>query len=122
MKNVLKAFGLIALVAVFGFSMVACDDNSGGGGGLPAPTGLSAWRANSTTINLSWNSVSGAHHYNVYCSTSPSSGYSLVGARDVTSAGHYNRSIYITYYYKVAAVDYNGREGRMSSYVSAYTY
>lgn len=32
MKNVLKAFGLIALVAVIGFSMVACDaDDSGGG-------------------------------------------------------------------------------------------
>jgi len=32
MKNVLKAFG-IALVAIIGFSMVACDDGGGGGGG-----------------------------------------------------------------------------------------
>jgi hypothetical protein len=35
MKNTVKLFGIIALVAVIGFSMVACgdDDDSGGGGG-----------------------------------------------------------------------------------------
>jgi len=36
MKNILKAFGIIALVAVIGFSMVTCSDgggDSGGGGG-----------------------------------------------------------------------------------------
>jgi hypothetical protein len=32
MKNVLKAFGIIALVAVIGFSMVACSDGGGGDG------------------------------------------------------------------------------------------
>jgi len=37
MKNLIKVFGIIALVAVIGFSMAACsddeDDGSGGGGG-----------------------------------------------------------------------------------------
>jgi hypothetical protein len=33
MKNFLKLFGIIAVVAVIGFSMAACDDGSGGGGG-----------------------------------------------------------------------------------------
>jgi hypothetical protein len=33
MKNVLRAFGIIALLAAIGFSMAACDGNSGGGGG-----------------------------------------------------------------------------------------
>jgi hypothetical protein len=36
MKNFLKLFGIIALVAVIGFSMTACDpekDNNDGGGG-----------------------------------------------------------------------------------------
>ena len=34
MKNIVKLFGIIALVAVIGFSMAACgDDDSGGGGG-----------------------------------------------------------------------------------------
>ena len=33
MKNVLKAFGVIALAAIIGFSMAACGDGGGGGGG-----------------------------------------------------------------------------------------
>jgi len=33
MKNVLKAFGIIALVTIIGFSFAACGDDSGGGGG-----------------------------------------------------------------------------------------
>jgi len=39
MKNLLKAFSIIALVAVIGFSMVACGgggDDGGGGGGKGA--------------------------------------------------------------------------------------
>jgi hypothetical protein len=33
MKNAIKLFGIIALVAVIGFSMIACDNGTGGGGG-----------------------------------------------------------------------------------------
>jgi len=33
MKNIIKILGIIALVAVIGFSMVACNDGNGGGGG-----------------------------------------------------------------------------------------
>ena len=37
MKNKLKLLGIIAVVAVIGFSMVGCDNgNGGGGGGVPA--------------------------------------------------------------------------------------
>ena len=32
MKNVLKLFGIIALAAVIGFSMAACDNGDNGGG------------------------------------------------------------------------------------------
>ena len=32
MKNFIKVFGIIALLAVIGFSMAACDDDGGGGG------------------------------------------------------------------------------------------
>jgi predicted RNA-binding protein with TRAM domain len=35
MKNVFKLFGITALVAVIGFSMIACDTGGGGGGGGP---------------------------------------------------------------------------------------
>jgi len=49
MKNVLKAFGVIALVAIIGFSMAGCknddDDDGGGGGG----------GGGGNTINLSLN-------------------------------------------------------------------
>jgi hypothetical protein len=33
MKNILKVFGIIALVAIIGFTMAACGDGDGGGGG-----------------------------------------------------------------------------------------
>jgi len=84
MKNVLKAkavlriAGIIALVAVFGFSMAACDDDyyyepsSGSSGYLPAPTGLRV-TASGTTIYLSWNYVSGASGYKVYYNTTSAS-------------------------------------------------
>jgi len=32
MKNLFKVFGIIAIVAIIGFSMVACGDDGGGGG------------------------------------------------------------------------------------------
>ena len=35
MKRTVKLFGIIAAVAVIGFSMAACDNN-GGGGGVPS--------------------------------------------------------------------------------------
>ena len=37
MKNKLKLLGIIAAVAVIGFSMTSCDNNGGGGG---VPSGL----------------------------------------------------------------------------------
>jgi len=33
MKNLFKVFGIIAFVAVIGFSMAACSDDGGDGGG-----------------------------------------------------------------------------------------
>jgi uncharacterized lipoprotein YehR (DUF1307 family) len=36
MKNLFKVFGIIAFVAIIGFSMVACDDGSEEGNNIPA--------------------------------------------------------------------------------------
>ena len=48
MKNKLKLLGIIAAVAVIGFSMVGCDNgNGGGGGGIPANL-LGTWVENET--------------------------------------------------------------------------
>ena len=35
MKNYLKLFGIIAIVAVIGFSMTSCDNDDDGGNGIP---------------------------------------------------------------------------------------
>ena len=46
MKNTLKLFGIIVLVAVIGLSMVACSDDGGGGSG--ADSALNGTWVNST--------------------------------------------------------------------------
>jgi len=49
MKNSIKLFGIIAMVAIIGFSMAACDNGStGGGGGGKVPEALRGnWLGNS---------------------------------------------------------------------------
>ena len=42
MKNTIKLLGIIAIVAIIGFSMAACGDDDGGGGGLTI-TGLGSF-------------------------------------------------------------------------------
>jgi hypothetical protein len=42
MKNIVKLFGIVALAAVIGFSMTACDDGGGGDGGDPGSKGVQA--------------------------------------------------------------------------------
>ncbi|WP_461247712.1 hypothetical protein, partial [Treponema sp. R6D11] len=58
MKNFFKVLGVIALVAVIGFSMAACgsyDDDSGGGGSLEggglSGTWVSDWNGNTITFS-----------------------------------------------------------------------
>ena len=43
MKNVLKMFGVIALVAIIGFSMAACDDGGSSGGGDKTVLSGTSW-------------------------------------------------------------------------------
>jgi hypothetical protein len=56
MKNVFKLFGLIALVAIIGFSFAACggDDDGGGGGG----GGVNWWTWVSTSTDGGYDSTS----------------------------------------------------------------
>jgi hypothetical protein len=124
MKNVLKALGIIALVAVFGFSMVACDDDSGGSSGSSAGY-LSAPRLTVTqsgsTLNFSWTSVSGASGYNLYIRVGLGSTWSdwesarttrTSDSADVTGLSGYSIQS------KVAAYNSSGTEGAMSNTVS----
>jgi len=133
--QILRIFA-IALIAVIGFSLAACDggtgsttptgptDPSGGDSDvLPAPTGLKAEPVSPTSILIEWNAVTGAKWYRIYASRSSSSGFVLQGKDNIesTSVLHKELSPNTTYYYKVAAYDANGKEGAMSSAVEVTT-
>jgi len=116
MKKFVKLSGIIALVAVIGISMSACVV------GIPpdTPTGLTAWSISSSSIGLSWNSVSAADGYYVYASTSAYGTYTQVGSSTTNSATHYNLSPGTTYYYRVSAYNSFGESGQ-STYDYATT-
>ena len=81
------------------------------------PSGLSA-SASSSSISLSWNSVSGAESYKIYRSTSVSGSYTFIKSTSSTYYSDSSVSSGVTYYYKVSAVNSAG-ESSQSSYVSA---
>jgi len=129
MKNVLKAFGVIALVAIIGFSMAGCknDDDGGdpkpqtGGGGLSAPylsVSPSGTVTDGTTLYLDWTSIAGASRYNFYLRFL-SEGQWASKSMSSTSATYDTRGdAGDTVQFKVAAVNSNGAEGAHSNVVS----
>jgi fibronectin type 3 domain-containing protein len=98
--------------------LVSCyySGNNGGGGennSPSAPTGVSA-NVNGTSIQVSWNSVSGASSYRVYRASSGSGPYSQIGTSGST---YYNDNNPMTNnYYKVTAIGSDGSESEKSSY------
>ena len=56
------------------------------------------------TVSLSWGNTAGAVSYNVYRSTSASSGYSKINNSSVTATGYSDTPGTGTFYYKVEAV------------------
>jgi fibronectin type 3 domain-containing protein len=88
---------------------------------IPAtPTGVSASAESSTSIKVSWSSVTGATGYKVYRSSSSSGTYSKVGDATTTSYTDTGLTANTTYYYKVSATNSAG-ESAQSSAVSAKT-
>jgi len=85
-----------------------------------APVGVSAIALSSSSIKLSWSSVSDATEYRVYRSTSSYGTYTQVGYTGSTSYTNTGLSSGTTYYYEISAYNDNG-EGPRSSYVSATT-
>jgi len=125
MKNIFKTFGIIALVAVIGFSMAACGDSGTDGGttpvsGLAAPTGLTA-TLSSTTLTISWNAVAGAAGYNLYIGSSSTTfepPEDMGGLTSVPMSLSELPSGTYTLYFKVAAYSANRTEGAMSNVIS----
>ena len=73
---------------------------------LPQPTGVKATKSDSTgKVKITWNKVSGADKYNVYCSTDGGSTYSLIKTVSGTSLTHASATLGTTCRYKIMAVD-----------------
>ncbi len=89
---------------------------------IPAtPSGVKAARASSTSIKVSWSSVSGATGYEVYRATSKTGTYTKVTSTTSKSYTNTGRTKGKTYYYKVRAYrTVNGTKvyGSYSSVVS----
>jgi len=88
-----------------------------------APTGVTATAASTSSITVTWSSVSGATSYYIYRSTSASGTYEQVGTSTTTSYTNTGLTAGTTYYYKVAARASYGSSGEsaQSSDVSATT-
>jgi fibronectin type 3 domain-containing protein len=90
-------------------------------GSVPStPTGVTATAVSSSSITVSWSSVSGATGYDVYRADSSYGSYSYIGYSTSTSYTDTGRSANTTYYYKVAAYNNYGTSGQ-SSYDYATT-
>jgi len=84
------------------------------------PTGLIKTTATSTSITISWSSVSSATGYNIYRSNSSTGTFTQAGTSDTTSYTNTGLSPHTTYYYKVEAYN-GGGKGSQSAYVQAAT-
>ncbi len=91
-------------------------------GQLAAPTGLRSTAQSYDTIRLDWNTLAGAAMYRVYYSDKATSGY--VSAGEVGNNFCYIISLpkpNTIYYFRVCAIDVNGREGIPCTFVSGQT-
>jgi len=81
------------------------------------PTGLTTMAASSTSITISWTSVTGATGYRIYRSGTSTGTYTQQGTSTTASYTNTGISASTTYYYKVAAYNSYG-ESSQSAYVS----
>lgn len=111
------------------FFLGACDDPDEHGGSdsysdtddyeetLDAPAGISA-TPDGNTVVVKWESVSGAARYEVHKSRNP---YAFAVETTVSGTRYTDRPASPgNYYYKVAAVDYEGNKGPFSDVASCY--
>jgi uncharacterized repeat protein (TIGR02543 family) len=112
---------VLSVLFIAGILLTACFDDEGGGGGLAAPTNLTAVPSSPTSIALTWTEVSGAAKYKIYRSETSLGQYQYVdetGRNDYVVNGLVANS---TYYFKVSSVDTSGIEGPQSVYAQGTT-
>jgi len=86
---------------------------------LNTPSNVTATAASSSSITVSWSSVTGATGYYVFCSTSAYGTYTYVGTTSYTSYTNTGLSSGTTYYYKVSAYNSAAGESEKSPYAYA---
>ncbi len=96
---------------------LSSGSGGGGGGTLPAPTGVATSNATTTTMNISWNAVTGAASYNLYRNNNKVNG-TPVAATSYTDSG---LAAATTYSWTVRAADSGGVEGATSAAASGTT-
>jgi len=93
------------------------SSGSGGGGALPAPTGVATSNATNSSMTIAWNAVGSAAGYRVFRNGGLVNSTLVVG----TSYNDTGLAAGTTYSWTVAAVDANGAQGAMSSAASGST-
>jgi hypothetical protein len=107
-------------------SILVSNIENGNGGGCTkkplVPNGVSATAQSSSSIKISWNSVSGASYYNIYRAASSTGTYSNIGYVSSSSTSYTNTGLSssTTYYYKITAENSCG-ESALSNYSYAAT-
>jgi cellulose 1,4-beta-cellobiosidase len=129
-KSKFLTVGVLASTLALGLVLAGCPTDGGGGNNnnnnnsgtsVPsAPIGVTATALSSSSINVSWNSVSEAISYKVYSATSSSGAYTLDGTATTTSFTSTGWGVSETGYFKVTAVNSYGESG-YSSTASATT-
>ena len=132
MKKKIVAAVSIALLVCLTLVMSGCEDlfgshkrRNGGGGGdnttVPnPPASVSATAVSTTSISVTWSSVSGATSYTVWRNSTAGGTFSKVGTVNSTSFTDSGLSPNTTYYYRVCSVNSKG-ESDLSDYSSATT-
>ena len=87
-----------------------------------APANISAVAASSRSIYVTWAEVSGASGYYVYSTQNLSDPFTYLETTSSTSTTISDLPSDTTYYFRVSALDENGREGSQSTYASARTF
>ncbi len=89
----------------------------GGGGTLPAPTGVTTSNATTNSMTIAWNAVSGASRYNVYRGSTKATAAAIT----TTTFNDTGLASATTYTWTVRALDANGLEGATSAPASGTT-